>query len=72
MAVYHAEVKKDLNTAIENLETVLVKSFETTNVFADDQKERAEANKIINLMRKNMDKWNEQAEREEDDSFNNE
>ena len=59
IAVYHAEVKKDLNTAIENLEHVLLKTFENTNIFAMASAEMAESKKVISLMRKNMAKWNE-------------
>ena len=54
MAVYHAEIKKDLNTAIETLEHVLSKTFENVNVFALDGAESIELKRVINLMRKNM------------------
>ena len=62
LAVYHAEVKKDLNTAIESVENVIENYASKMNVFAVGGSERKETERIINLMSKNMAHWNEQAD----------
>lgn len=60
-------MKRNLNKAIEGLEDVLIHTFEDINVFAMDSKEGNEVKQLMNLMRKNLQKWNEQADAEEED-----
>ena len=68
-AVFQAETKRNLNKAIEIIEDILIHTFEDINVFAMDSREGGETKKIINLMQKNLIKWNSQAEAEEEEEM---
>ena len=50
LAIYHAEIRHDLNTAIEQIETILIDTFENVNVFAMDNKEGAEIKRLVIIL----------------------